>query len=146
MGLFRKAIVVGAIVFVMPTPPASENGGVAQATANSSTFAYIAAAVDTMADVKGFCERKPEVCATAQYFASSFEGKAKYSAKLIYEWANESASGRRSASLPADQAASDPIKTGSTPKKLKGSLAENSTLTMQDLLPEWKGTLKPDKS
>ena len=146
MGLFRKAIVLGAIIFVMPSPPSPENGGAAQSAANSSTFAYVAAAVDTLADMKGFCERKPQVCTTAQYFAVTFEGKAKYGAKLIYEWANETAAGRRISNVAADLAAADLIKTGSTPRKLRGSLAESSTLTMQDLLPEWKGTLKPDKS
>ena len=54
----------------------------------SSTFATVAAAAETMADVKGFCERRPQACTTGQYLAVTFEGKARYAVKLAYEWAN----------------------------------------------------------
>lgn len=143
MGLIRKAILVGAIIFAMPSPPPStDQADGAPAASAPSSFAYLAAAADAMADFKGFCERKPQVCTTAQYFASSFAGKAKFSAKLIYEWANQSTEGKQ---LIAGVAAADSIKTGSIIKQLKGTIAENAPKRIEDLLPELHGTLKPSK-
>ena len=145
MGLIRKAIFVGGVIFAMPSPPATMPAGqVVQSVADSTSWNYIAAAADTVADMKSFCERKPQVCITAQYLAVSMEGKARYSAKLIYEWANESANGQ-TAALPNKIMASDPINTGTVKAKLRGTIAENSTLKIEDLVPEWHGTLEPDK-
>jgi hypothetical protein len=145
MGLIRKALVVGGIIFAMPSPPATvQTGQVAQSMPDSTSWNYISAAADTVADMKSFCERKPQVCITAQYLAVSMEGKARYSAKLIYEWANESAKGQ-TAALPNKIMASDPINTGTLKTKLRGTIAENSTLKMEDLIPEWHGTLDPDQ-
>jgi hypothetical protein len=145
MGLLRKAIVLGGIIFAMPSPPATvETTQMAQAVDDSTSWNYIAVAADTVADMKSFCDRKPQVCITARYIAVTMEGKAKYSAKLLYEWASESTAGQ-TAMMPKDLAKADPINTGTLPAKLRGSLAENSTLKIEDLVPEWHGTLTPDK-
>ncbi len=145
MGLLRKAIFIGGIIFAMPSPPVIlQPGQIAQTMPDSTSWTYIAAAADAVADMKSFCDRKPQVCSTAQYLAVTMEGKAKYSAKLLYEWANESTHGQ-TAALPQNLAASDPINTGTIKPKLRGTLAENSTLKIEDLVPEWHGTLTPDK-
>jgi Family of unknown function (DUF5330) len=145
MGILRKAIVLGGIILAMPSPPAKvQTTQMAPAMADSTSWNYIAAAADTVADVKNFCDRKPQVCITARYIAVTMEGKAKYSARLLYEWASESTAGQ-TAMLPKNLAAADPINTSSMPAKLRGTLAENSTLKIEDLVPEWHGTLSPDK-
>jgi hypothetical protein len=87
MGLIRKALVVGGLFLVLPSPPAPQEAD-GQPGMQSSTFAAITAAADTFADFKGFCERRPQACVTGQYLAASLEGKARYGARLIYEWAN----------------------------------------------------------
>jgi hypothetical protein len=141
MGLIRKIIVMGGALMAMPSPPpAMQIGNVAQTSAPSSSWAYISAAADTVADMKSFCERKPQVCSTAQYLAGSLEGKAKYSAKLVYEWANESASVNSQTLANAD-----PIKTGSVDARIASSENTNSTLRIEDLIPEWRGTIDPKK-
>ncbi len=137
MGLIRKAIVIGGALLAMPSPPAQLQNGVADLSYPSTSWTYIAAAADTVADLKSFCERKPQVCTTAQYVAGSLEGKAKYSAKLVYEWASES-----SASHPQILAKADPIETGTADHKVATSLSGNSTLRIEDLIPEWRGTIK----
>ena len=145
MGLIRKAIFVSGLVFAMPSPPAiMQAGQMVQATPDSTSWAYIAAAADTVSDLKGFCKRKPQVCTTAQYIAGSMEGKAKYGAKLVYEWANESAIGK-SATVAETTAAAEPNATVVLKTKLRGTIAENSTLKMEDLVPAWHGTLTPQK-
>jgi len=88
MGLIRKAIVLGGIFFALPSPPAVQPMAGGQANLQSSTFATLTAAADTVADFKGFCERRPQACVTGQYLAYTLEGKAKYTARLLYEWAN----------------------------------------------------------
>ncbi|MDE2444899.1 MAG: DUF5330 domain-containing protein [Alphaproteobacteria bacterium] len=146
MGLIRKAIFIGGVIFAMPSPPAMmQAGSVAQLMPTDSTsWTYIAAAADTVADLKGFCERKPQVCVTAQYLASTMEGKAKYSAKLVYEWANESAKG---ATTPVGEqmTATAEMPPPMAKSKMHGTVAENSTLTIEDMAPVWRGTIKAEK-
>jgi Family of unknown function (DUF5330) len=143
MGLIRKAIVVGGALMAMPSPPPDQSGSQIAFNSPASSWAYIAAASDTVADFKGFCERKPQVCGTAQYLAVTLEGKAKYSARMIYEWANESSAGL-SHKQPTLQelAAADPIMTGTTELRLTTDVSGNSTLRIDDLVPEWRGSIK----
>jgi Family of unknown function (DUF5330) len=147
MGLLRKIIVVGGALMAMPSPPPTvQVTNTVHAAAPSSSWAYISAAADTMADVKDFCARKPQVCGTAQYLVGTLEGKAKYSAKLVYEWANESATGNPHAgNQPQNLAKADPIQTSSTNVRVASSGQENSTLKIEDLIPEWRGTIAPEK-
>lgn len=142
MGILRNAIILGAVAVAMPNPPASEQQpGVVPPTASS--FAYLAAAADAFADVRAFCERRPGVCQTAGHLAVTMEAKAKYSAKLLYEWANDAGDATlHQAGLPPDLANADPIATGSTAEKL--ALAPQSTLKLEDLIPAWKAP-KPRK-
>jgi hypothetical protein len=113
MGMLRTSLVLGAILFALPSPPVDP--AVDGNAATVSTGTYLAAAFDTVADVKSFCARKPFVCDTAGQLASSVERKAKYSAKLIYEWANESTQDKTASLLPQDLAFNvDEIQTGST--------------------------------
>jgi hypothetical protein len=142
MGILRNAIILGAVAVAMPNPPASQQGpGVVPPTASS--FAYLAAAADTFADVRAFCERRPGVCQTAGHLAITIEAKAKYSAKLIYEWANDASEGKATGTgLPPDLATADPIATGSTGNKV--AFESQSTLKLEDLIPAWKAP-KPKK-
>ena len=89
MKIIRTALVLGAIGAFMPTPPElATNPEYAQGN-DPGTFGYVMAAADAFADVKGFCQRKPDVCNAAAHVAVNLEARAKYSAKRIYEWANE---------------------------------------------------------
>ena len=77
MGLIRKAIVLGGILLALPSPPAVQQMADGQANFQSSTFATITAAADTVADFKGFCQRRPQACVTGQYLAYMLENKEK---------------------------------------------------------------------
>ena len=128
MGMLRTLIVVGAAIAFMPSPPPDQAGTQA---ASPGTFAYVAAAAETMADMRGFCQRNPNVCVTAGAVTQTVEGKAKYSAKLIYEWANNS----KERPIVAE---ADSIQTGSAPAKPVNLKESQNTLSLADLLPEWK--------
>lgn len=135
MGMLRNLIIVGAAIAFMPSPPPGED----DATPHSAgAFAYMAAAAQTVADLRSFCQRNPNVCATAGAMAQSLEGKAKYSAKLMYEWANDVKNDGRLVNLPEDVASNDPIET-SSPPKLPSALKESqNTLSVADLVVPWR--------
>jgi Family of unknown function (DUF5330) len=136
MGMLRTLIIVGAGLALMPSPPPGEGGQ--EPAQGPGSFAYLAAAAETFADLRSFCQRNPGVCSTAGAFAQTVEGKAKYSAKIIYEWANNSSAPQRPEGLPADIAAADPIQTSAPPAKASKLKQSQNTLTVSDLLPEWK--------
>jgi hypothetical protein len=132
MGMLRTLLVLGAGFALMPSPPPDPNGAPAQPSPGS--FAYLAAAAETVADMRSFCQRNPNVCVTAGAVAQTVEGKAKYTAKLIYEWADNA----KSAEKQDDMAAVDPIQTSAPPQKNVDLKVSQNTLTLTDLLPEWK--------
>jgi Family of unknown function (DUF5330) len=87
MGILRTLLVAGAGLAFLPSPPPGPAGEATPAIPGN--FAYLAAAAETVADFKGFCLRNPFACSTASAVATTVEGKAKYSAKLVYEWASD---------------------------------------------------------
>jgi hypothetical protein len=136
MGILRNTLIIGAIALALPTPPPAQtpDGSVPPSV---SPFAYFTVASETFADVRAFCLRKPGVCQTLDSIAVHMQAKAKYSAKVIYEWANEAAEPAAvKAALPGDLASADPGITGSTGKR-RSKIQSQSTLRIDDLLPEW---------
>jgi Family of unknown function (DUF5330) len=88
MGILRKAIVAGGLFAALPMPPPGAQVQLVEQQAGPGTFAYVAAASDTFADVSSFCQRRPMACDVGHYIAVTAQAKAKYSAKMMYEWAN----------------------------------------------------------
>lgn len=146
MRVFRTIILLTGIAVLMPSPPESENSGAVLLASNAAeTAGLVTAASQAAADVASFCGRQPGVCRTAGYVAAKLEAKAKYSVRLLYEWASE-ANGEPRVSPYANQAdATDPIETGSTAVAAVADAETRSTLTMQDLLPEWRGPMPQKK-
>jgi hypothetical protein len=94
MRLIRAAIYLGVIAFLLPSPPeqpAAQNAALGMAGAapapGASNGDLLAAAVDAVDDVSGFCTRQPTVCDTARILLVKLEAKAKYGMRLIYQWA-----------------------------------------------------------
>ena len=145
MGLIIRTLVVGGALLALPSPPQLPEDA-AGIKVGTNSWAYIAAAAETVSDFKGFCERKPQVCVTAQYLASGLEGKAKYNAKLLYEWANESSQDKsKLVKVPQNLANADPIRTSGVERVIASVGTSSSTLRIDDLLPEWQGKKQPKK-
>ena len=143
--MLRKTIIVVALATALPSPPKVGGDQAMPPVADAGMFAYVTAAADTFTDMRGFCVRNPDVCVAANSLAGTMEAKAKYSARLIYEWANEAGAAPQAGlpPLPLDLAELDDLATGTA--KSHGIVAlSQSTLTLQDLLPEWKAP--PSKS
>jgi hypothetical protein len=126
MGMLRTLILFGAGFALMPSPPPGDEA--AKPGLDPGPFAYMAAAAEAVADMRSFCQRNPNLCSTAGSVANQVEGKAKYSAKLIYEWANEST------------AEIAPAETAELKPKFKG---RQNTLTVADLAEPWREPKKP---
>lgn len=117
----------------------------AQASAAEvSTVQMVSSAGSAISDAAGFCARQPEVCQTVAYVAGRLEAKAKYSAKLLYEWASDASSDPE---LPRTIQEVDSLQTGSTQVALAstGKGAGQSTLRIEDLIPEWRGPVASKK-
>jgi hypothetical protein len=116
MKILRAAIYLGVLAFLLPSPPSEDSsqkpavpGAASLVPAPSATGGDLfAAAVGAVDDVSGFCARQPTVCDTAQTVLTRLEAKAKYSLRLLYQWA-ESPEQRPASSTEAT--IGDPITT-----------------------------------
>ena len=148
MRLIRTILLIAGIGVLLPSPPETVVAQ-GQAVPEVSTFAMVASASSAFADVASFCRRQPDVCQTATYVAGRLEAKAKYSARLIYEWASDATTDP--AALPGTQEAIkvDMMETGSMkvaandPPPPKEEEKGQSTLQIEDLIPEWRGPVPP---
>ena len=138
MRLFRTIFLLGALAALLPSPP-EDHRTAAVAAREVTAPEVILGASRTASDLGGFCGRQPMVCETAGFIAAKLEAKAKYGARLAYEWAGET-------SRPSQRIEAQP--STANPPLLAPSAAERpqSTLTMEDLIPEWRDPTGPRKS
>ena len=136
MRIVRTIILLSAIVILMPSPPESVKQDASLIAANDVSAPEIfVAATRAASDLGGFCAREPQVCVTASYVAEMLEAKAKYSVRLIYDWANEASSSDAAAPEQADGV--DHLVTSST-KVAVDEPASQNTLKVEDRLPAWR--------
>ncbi|MGE0210366.1 MAG: DUF5330 domain-containing protein [Parvibaculaceae bacterium] len=143
MSLTRTAFLLLAVVYLMPTPPepvAPRN----DLSADAAAPQIVDAATSAFSDVSEFCGRQPTVCLTAGHLAHKLEAKAKYSVRLLYEWANDGNLEHPAAAAPLEnEAEADPLTTSSTLSRVAGEAeVSTGTLTIEDLIPEWRGPKK----
>ncbi len=145
MRLIRTILVLSGAGIMMPSPPEDLADTMVQVDAEDvSTLQMVASAGSAFSDAAGFCARQPQVCRTAAYVAGRLEAKAKYSVKLLYDWASDATSDPE---LPAGVQQADQLRTGSTQVALAGAEKGKgqSTLRIEDLIPEWRGPPAPKK-
>jgi hypothetical protein len=142
MRIIRSGLFLAGLGILAPSPPESEIARLAaQAEQAPSAFQMLSAAGQTVADLSSFCARQPSVCETAQYVAVRLEAKAKYSVRLLYDWANEASTGPGLSSHPTQADGADPLVTGSTITLASADETQPSqnTLKLEDLIPRWRG-------
>jgi hypothetical protein len=140
MRIVRTLIVLTGIAAFMPTPPEDVSQAQSQvASVEAPDSSYIEVATSTFSDLASFCARQPGVCETAGFVAHKLELKAKYGARLIYEWASE-ASSTPSTEQPDLAMGSDPIETATIKLAAAKRLPNNSqsTLRLDDIIPVWR--------
>lgn len=114
MSLFKTAIVVSAVIALLP----SDKGRQQQ------LYAQAVAAVEHGA---GYCERNPETCARASGMWQQFKDKAAFAGELAAE-----AVQRYAAGTPSDETEASLQPASAVPRR--------STLTAQDRETEWRGS------
>jgi len=142
MRLIRTILILTGAGLLMPSPPdnyAASGGGPVPLQVSASEM--LSSATSAFSDLGEFCVRQPSACETAAVVAAHFEAKAKYSAKLIYEWATDPGGIPETPSVPVQADASDQLETSSTKTVVADSVpaAGQSTLRLDDLIPEWRG-------
>jgi predicted transcriptional regulator len=134
MKIIRTLVIVSVGAFFLPSPPESQQANIAP------TPELMAAAANAASDVGSFCSRQPAVCSTASNLAGTLEAKARYSIKLLYEWANKD----DAAALPPKVGA---VQTDAVLKHASFQMASadvvpsQNTLKIEDIIPEWRNPL-----
>lgn len=142
MRIIKTFFFLAAVAVLAPSPPDDQIASLIEASRQEpSAFQMVSAAGQTFADLGSFCARQPGVCETAQYVAVRLEAKAKYSVRLLYNWANEASTGTGGLVHPTQADGADSLVTGSTMKLASADSAPSSqnTLKLEDLIPEWRG-------
>jgi Family of unknown function (DUF5330) len=137
MKIIRAAIYLGVLAFLLPAPP--EDPAPQHATLGTAAMAptasggdLFAAAVRAVDDVSGFCTRQPAACDTAHALLLKLEAKAKYTMRLLYQWA-ETPKPPPAASTEARLG--DPITTSTVAGSERPA---SDALLPADLRPKWR--------
>ena len=167
MYIIRTAFWLSLIVFLLPIgEDSAEQAREGDAEQYSlSAGEALGAAMSTVEDVAGLCERKPQICEAGSAAWDTFQRKARYGARAIYQWANDedATSDQQPAPVEARQDRSagaidltatfqvagntKPLHTGAVnptaPVEIDRPVIDRSdsqnTLTIEDLIPEWSG-------
>jgi hypothetical protein len=137
MRIFRTLIVLTGAGLLLPSPPdgwrAADHG-----VPEPSTLELLTSAGAAASDAASFCTRQPEVCSVAGYLADKLTAKAIYSASLVWGWA-----GREGPELAEDKGPFAAVSVpGDVPEAVPAAQTGQSTLELDDLIPEWRGPRK----
>jgi hypothetical protein len=114
---------------------------------------------DVTFQLDGFCGRNVDVCAAGSLLFDTLQRKAKYAARLVYDWANSGAedqplkprrTGPQQTALrvpvrladAADGLVTGTVKPRRKPNPPRARKPSGNTLELKDLVPTWQG---PDK-
>lgn len=107
MYIIRTAFWLSLIVFLLPigeeTPDRASTSDAQQSSLSAGDA--LGAAMSTVEDVAGLCERKPHICEAGSAAWDTFQRKARYGVRAIYQWANGDdvpAEGRLSPRVPVE--------------------------------------------
>lgn len=146
MRIIRTILLLCGVTAFLPSPPEeAAKGDLGQPAAQAPDQGLLATATVAIADIASICSRQPEVCQTAGYMAGRLEAKAKYGVKLLYEWANSPEPAAAPSPASEIKVTADALTTGSTNVAAAAVKESQSTLRLEDLIPEWRGPL-PKKS
>lgn len=123
MKIIRTLLLVSVGAFLLPSPPDSE-------LKLAASPALVSAAMNAAGDVGGFCDRQPGVCSTAVSLAGTLEAKARYSIKLLYEWANG-----------PQKVTGLPVPAPGPAMLMLADADSQNTLRLEDIIPEWRDPL-----
>jgi len=121
MGLLRSAVVLGAIVALLPSDKAQQ-ARIFETAGNAAHWTLT------------FCSRNAEACERGGELWTAFRGKAEFAAHIAYDVASQ-------ALVNASKDADTPGAAMPAKASLDGSSRspDHGTLTGRDLEPAWRG-------
>src|SRR5579859_4742739 len=112
----------------------------------------VTAASEAVADLGGFCERRPDACAAGVQFANAFGQRAQAGAKIVYDFVGErlakselvkSETGKSEPASPAGvirtSARSGAGAIAAEPAGGEAAKPSQHTLNATDMAPAWRG-------
>ncbi len=160
MFLLRTAFWISVALALLPSFVSKQPTA---AAAKIDATGAMTAATDTVADVGGFCDRRPQACAAGAQLAIAFGERAQEGAKIVYDFigakiaksdrdggtdgvATKSADGKAveakpvaTASAEVKQADAKPVETKSVDTKPIDAKPSRHTLTASDVAVPWRG-------
>lgn len=128
--LLRAAFWLCVVTLVLPAVGVFSGSDGGSRTAAVGPTDAASAAFATVADMRQFCTRQPDACAVGARVGVALGHTAQAGAKMLYTLVSEA------------------LATGSTGKgdrEITGKVSQH-TLTTDDLIPEWRGPVKPADS
>jgi Family of unknown function (DUF5330) len=128
MFLLRLAFWILVICLLLPGPPQDNQR-------------LLTSAEKTVADVRGFCGRNPDVCDNARGAMTSMLAKLKNGADFLQTWLAQD-SGRRPEGgrlFPVQPAPDKPAHTGVMDQPVQAVPRWGDSLNQSDRLPPWRG-------
>ncbi len=126
MFLIRMAFWVSVVLVLLPSGKKDEVSSAAHAQLSATDAA--AAAASTVADMRQFCERRPDACAVGAQAAVAFGERAQAGARMVYEFLSEKAS-----------------TGGKTPTSRTETAKAGDTLTADDRMPTWRNPARKEQ-
>jgi len=127
MFLLRTAFWVSVALALLPSFVSGQSTTV---PADVGTSEAVTAASAAVADLSGFCQRRPDACAAGAQFASSFGQRTQAGAKIVYEFVGDRLAKQE------HQVAGNPAAQAPAAEAAKTS---QHTLTAADIAPAWRG-------
>lgn len=123
--LIKCAFWLTLVLLVLPVPDEQRPTHVAQVSTGEAVSALTAA----LNDVRGFCQRNPDACATGATAMQGLGYKAQAGARMLHDFISEQ----------LGEPTQRPAATGATESRPAASNGGTDTLTPQDLQPAWRG-------
>jgi hypothetical protein len=136
MFLLRTAFWVSVALAVLPSfvPKQAATVPAAVGTADAMT-----AASETVADLTGFCERRPEACAAGVQFANAFGQRAQAGAKILYDLVGDRLAKTERVNAPVTAAHPGPTASAAAEaQSAEAARPSQHTLTATDMAPAWR--------
>jgi len=138
MFLLRTALWTSLALALLPSLVPTKSSPVA---ADIGAEDALTAASETIADLGGLCERRPEACAAGAQFAAAFWHRTQAGAKIVYDFVGTQLANRdrmHSAGAGAAGAAAGGA-PGPEAATVENRIAAPDTLSAADLVPAWRG-------
>ena len=95
----------------------------------------IAAASATVADLSGFCERRPDACAAGAHVATAFWQRARAGAAILYDFATDQLG---KTERTAATSSGPPANAGAEGPSAEVAKSSQQTLMTGDMSPTWR--------